>query len=385
MTSGIRLFFALLALPVLAIAAAPAVAVPAEFRAIYLSFWSAGGTLRVNQLLALHRTANLNAVVIDVKDSTGTVGYNSRLPAVQKYHAQLAAIRNLDALLARLHEAGIYVIARIAVFEDSKLALARPDLAVRRRSSDAPWVDRKGLGWVDPGAKAAWEYNAAIAAEVLQRGFDEVNFDYVRFPSDGHLVDIRLPFSGPHPDRRAVLRSFFAYLRQRFPQQRISADLFGLVTVQHDDLGIGQVIEDAAPYFDYLCPMVYPSHFAHGFAGFERPAAHPYEVIHVSMTSARARLRDRPEAAKVRPWLQEFNLGAHYTPAMVQAQIRATKEALGPQYAGYLLWNPLNNYQAAAMLDTTPAPGKAGPPATAQAPAPAQGDAGPAGAARSGP
>ncbi len=349
-----------------------AVPAPAEFRGIYLSFWQAGINSKIDEVLRLQRDFGINAVVIDVKDSTGTVGYVSRVADVQKYHVQRAAIRDLDGVIKRLHDAGIYTIARVAVFEDGGLQKARPELAVRRGSlTGAPWRDRKGLGWVDAGSKAVWDYDEQIADEAFARGFDEVNFDYVRFPSDGNLKEMKFPFSGLNPERHKVLRGFFANLRARFPNKTISADLFGLTTVVTNDLGIGQLIEDAAEYFDYICPMVYPSHFASGFGGFKRPAAHPYEVIHASMQGAAARLKPpaggKPFRAKVRPWLQVFDLGAKYTPDMVAAQIRGAKDGLGSQYAGYLLWNPSSRY---AVLPTSLKPVPV--PTRTQAAAPAR-------------
>ncbi|MBC7294578.1 MAG: hypothetical protein H5T84_10880, partial [Thermoleophilia bacterium] len=146
-------------------------------------------------------------------------------------------------------------------------------------------------------------------------------------------------------------RQFFAYLRQQLEGATISADLFGLSTVNRDDLGVGQIIEDALLYFDYVCPMVYPSHYAPGFIGKQNPAEHPYEVVLHSMRSARQRLEalGKQARARLRPWLQDFDLGALYTPERVLDQIRATMEALGPGYTGFLLWNPRNRYTEEAL------------------------------------
>jgi len=189
----------------------------------------------------------------------------------------------------------------------------------------------------------------AVARDALSRGFNEVNFDYIRFPSDGDLKDMVFPRWRGQGPRREVLARFFAYLRDRMGDAVISADLFGLSTVTRDDLGIGQVIEDAFPHFDYVCPMVYPSHFAHGFNGRANPAEHPYEVIFRSMAAAGRRLEAADESGetgtKLRPWLQDFDLGARYTPAMVEAQVQATRDALGERYAGYVLWDPKNRYR----------------------------------------
>jgi len=164
-------------------------------------------------------------------------------------------------------------------------------------------------------------------------GFDEVNFDYIRFPSDGDLFDASYPFWDETTPLEVIISSFFAFLRGELGEQIISADLFGLAAANTwDDMGIGQVLEHAFPYFDYVSPMVYPSHFAPGFKGLERPDEHPYEIVHFSMRRARERLEAytalHPETtAQLRPWLQYFDLNdsrVEYTPAVVREQILAT-------------------------------------------------------------
>lgn len=388
---------------------------------MYLTSWSAGISRRIDYVERLARDTGVNTVVIDIKDYSGYLAYRAGFPEAGKYGAVRVKIRDIDSVIRRLHAAGVYTIARITVFQDPVLAAARPDLAVHRKSllsrGEKPsvqtlWRDRKGLAWIDPSSRAAWEYIAAVGRDALGHGFDELNFDYVRFPSDGDMRDMYFPHSGERVSKPAVLRAFFGYLRQSFPDTRISADLFGLATVNSDDLGIGQVIEDAYLNFDYVCPMVYPSHYASGFHGFKKPAEHPYEVVRYSMDKAIARLRAlnapsqhdarvRPAAAagaagdgqlpppstdfrlpapgtkrvrlaKLRPWLQDFNLGAKYDAARVRAQILATEEALGGDYAGYLMWSPSNVYTASALTERVAAAPQATPalPVSAAAPEP---------------
>ncbi len=258
----------------------------------------------------------------------------------------------------------MYVVARLAVFKDTRLAEARTDLAIHSRraqpavgppflSVDTLWRDKAQRAWMDPAAEDVWAYNAAITADVFRAGVDEVNLDYIRFPTDGDLHDMHFAVRRAAMSRREVLRAFFAYFRRQFPGQCLSADLFGLVTVARDDLGIGQVLEDAAPYFDFLCPMVYPSHYARGFRGFRKPAEHPYEVVHHALAAARERLEafgaDSSNSARLRPWLQDFHLGALYDAEMVRDQIEATREALCEEYGGFLLWNARNVYTAEAL------------------------------------
>jgi hypothetical protein len=355
----------------------PLVNPPHTIKAVYFTGWSAGLKARVQYLLDLHKTTSINAVVIDIKDYSGNVSYRVAAPQARQYGAVVPMIRDIDALVSRLHDQGMYVIARITVFQDPVLANARPDLAVHRVSKLPPdrrgpltkaslWLDRKGLAWIDPASRAAWEYVASIAKDALTHGFDELNFDYIRFPSDGNLKDMYFPHWDGKTPKHEVIRQFFKYLRGELPGATISADLFGLATVNQDDLGIGQVIEDAYKAFDYVCPMVYPSHFAHKFLGYPNPAAYPYEVVNYSIKEARTRLEnlDQPKTgkggspevpvkvAKLRPWLQDFNLGAKYNAPMVKAQIQAVEDALGDRFAGYMIWAPSNVYTRPALIDT---------------------------------
>jgi hypothetical protein len=365
---------------------------PKVIKAVYFTSWSAGLRSRIDYLVDLHKTTAANAAVFDIKDYSGYLSYRVAVPEAAQCHAIRSTLRDIDALIDRLHSEGIYTIARITVFQDPILAEARPDLAVHRRSklpagANPPltpatlWRDRKGLAWIDPASRPAWDYIAAIARDALSHGFDELNFDYVRFPSDGDMKDMYFPSWDGKTPKHKVIAKFFAFLRDALPGVPLSADLFGLSTVNPDDLGIGQVIEDSFSQFDYVCPMVYPSHFAKKFLGYANPAEHPYEVVNYSMRRAVERLElflkppapaaapsaSGPSAAaepapaqpdpkpqpdsrvKLRPWLQDFNLGAKYDAGMVEAQIKAVQDALGDRYAGYMLWSPSNVYNRAAL------------------------------------
>lgn len=336
---------------------------PEEAKGIYLTGWSAGTPSRVEAAIALAKRTEINAVVVDIKDYSGYISYHVDIPEVKAVRADREIrILHPNAMIKRFHDEGIYVIARLTVFQDPILAAAHPEWAVQSKANGGLWKDRKGIAWMDTAAKPVWDYNIAIAKDALDRGFDEVNFDYIRFPSDGVMADASYPFWGESRPRREVLRDFFAYLRSELPEAKISADLFGLVTVNPDDLGIGQVIEDAYPYFDYICPMVYPSHYADGFIGYENPAAHPYGVIKYSLDKAFDRrvamasssVPAAASLAKLRPWIQDFNLGATYTSEMVRAQIQATYDSLlkpggEDSYGGWLLWDPSNTYTESAL------------------------------------
>ncbi len=336
---------------------------PDVVRAVYFTGWSAGTESRINYLINLKKTSMVNSVVIDVKDFSGNVGYDIKVPEVIRYKAKEIKIRDIDGLIKKLHEHGLYVIARITVFEDSALARARPDLAVKRKVKNATgkisystWKDRKGLAWSDPTSKEVWDYNIAIARDALARGFDELNFDYIRFPSDGNMSAIHFSGLPKGKPKKEALAEFFRYLRQSLPGARISADIFGLVAIQKKDIGVGQILEDIYDNFDYVCPMVYPSHYYSGTLGFKNPARHPYEIVKYSIDEAFKRLVEVEKSnfvakndSKIRPWLQDFDLGADYDAQMVKAQIRAVRDSLGDRYNGFMMWNPSNRYTKEAL------------------------------------
>ncbi|MBI2024560.1 MAG: hypothetical protein HYT03_00495 [Candidatus Harrisonbacteria bacterium] len=340
---------------------------PEIVKAVYATSWSASNEKKLNYLINLIKQTELNAIVIDIKDYSGYIVYNTDLELPKKYDAVELRIPNLNKLIKRLHDEDIYIIGRISAFQDQRYAIARPDLALHSSSTGAVWKDFKGLTWMDQSSREVWDYNLDIAEEIVNRGFDEINFDYIRFASDGNVKDISYPFWDEKTLKIHVMRDFFKYMRWRLPDEKISADLFGLVTVNTDGLGIGQHLEFALPYFDVIAPMVYPSHYAKTFIGFQNPAEHPYEVVKYSMDTAlyRAKIYEAnlleeygtstplPPIAKFRPWLQDFDLGANYDAEKVKAQINAWDEAAtnAPQYYdGWMIWNPSNVYTKEALI-----------------------------------
>jgi len=348
---------------------------PTIVKAIYVSGWSAGSGSYYDYLNSLFDSTEINAVVIDIKDSSGYVFYNANVSEVQKYKLYNYSIKDIDSIIKFFHDRGIYVIARISVFEDPMFAKNRKDLAVYDTEktidilSPVLWQDNKGLSWMDPSSKEVWDYNISLAKDAILHGFDEINFDYIRFPSDGNFSTLGFPIWDKKISRVDTIKTFFAYLRNQMPNDILSVDLFGLTTVSGDDLGIGQFLEDALEYFDYVCPMVYPSHYATGFRSFVNPAEHPYEVAQYSIESAYYRRKiylyqkilksenlldpnfgiDDTLVGKIRPWLQDFNLGAVYTADMVKAEISAAEEFSKDDYNGFMLWNSRNYYTQEAI------------------------------------
>ncbi|HEY4525892.1 MAG TPA: putative glycoside hydrolase [Candidatus Paceibacterota bacterium] len=333
-------------------------------KGLYLTGLTAGSS-RLKQIISFARARGLNGVVIDVKDYSGYLTYKTDLPEVAATGAEKELrVADINSVIKQLHDNNLYAIARITVFQDPILAKAHPEWALRDKANGGLWRDRKGLSWLDPAAEGVRAYHVALAKDALNHGFDEVNFDYIRFPSDGVLTNIKYPFWDEKTPRREVMRGFFKYLRENMPGAKISADLFGLTTYASDDLGIGQTIEDAYPYFDFICPMVYPSHYSPGILGFKNPAEHPYEVIKYSLEAAFTRFKNQtafsssastttpaslPQMGKLRPWLQVFDLGAVYDREMINKQIAATEEVLNSAesgaYGGWLLWDPKNIYK----------------------------------------
>jgi len=324
---------------------------PAEIKAIYVNSESAANQKKMDNLIALVKKSGLNAMVIDIKDSSGYLSYDIAAANGIKYGIKERHIAQINSFIKNLHDEKIYAIARIAVFQDPVLAAERPDLAIKDKSGGKLWRDNKNFAWIDPSSREAWDYIMKIAQDASGRGFDEINFDYIRFPSDGPLNEMSFPFYDDKTlTKEQAIEKFFSYLRTNLKDVKISADFFGLTAVAKDDLGIGQKIEDAYRTFDYVSPMVYPSHYASGFLGYKNPAEYPYEVVNYSIKGAIKKLEDYNKAkengtsgsaAKVRPWIQAFNLGAIYDISKIKAQIKASDESGG---TGWMLWNPASNY-----------------------------------------
>jgi hypothetical protein len=355
---------------------------PSVIKAVYLTGWSAGSAAKLQSIINLVKTTELNAVVIDIKDYSGYVSYAMDVPGVKASGAEdQIRISCMNSIIQALHVNGIYVIGRITDFQDPILAKAHPEWAMHNKTTGAVWTDQNGLAWMDPAEQPVWDYLASIAKDAFGRGFDEINFDYVRFATDGSISNISYPAWDGETPRATIIANYFKFLRASFPNNRISADLFGLSTVNSDDMGIGQIIQAAYKYFDYVCPMVYPSHYATGFIGYKYPAAYPYQVIAYSLqhaltklvamgnppviltpTSSWAAIYDLGAipATKLRPWLQDFSLGAPgapgtlYTAASVQQEKQAVYDTADATtssgyYGGWMLWNAANNYTAAAL------------------------------------
>lgn len=319
---------------------------PQEVRGIYITAYTAG-TKRFDELIEFIKDNDLNAAVVDVKGPTGEPAFILRHETLKKYNLN-KSLYSPEQLVAKLHGNNIYAIARIAVFQDPYLVGREPQFALQWESGGA-WRDYKGVRWLDPTAFGIWQYNVTLAREAYERGFDEIQFDYIRFPSDGNLEAIKYARWNGKTKKEEEMEKFFAYIGGIMRREKIpsSADLFGLVCcMEKYDLGIGQVLERALPYFDYISPMMYPSHYSPGFIGKKNPASYPYEVVKYSMEKANEKISrltasSTAKLARLRPWIQDFDIGAEYDAEKVWAQINASREE-GAE--GFLIWNARNVY-----------------------------------------
>lgn len=320
---------------------------PTNVRALYMSAWVASTPSIRQKIIDLADSSEINAVVIDIKDATGRVSFLVDDPTVSDTGSPKDLIKNISELIQTLHDKNIYVIGRISVFQDPYLTQKKPEWALKTKSTGAIWKDRKGLSFLDPTKEDVWDYVTALAQESYAKGFDEINFDYIRFPSDGNIKDIAYPTS--IASKADAIRLFWEHIHQVMTLEShipTSADVFGLTTEATDDMGIGQVLENALPNFDFVAPMIYPSHYPEGYQGFANPATKPYEVVTIAMKKGVARAAALGmDASKFRPWIQDFNMGATYTAGMIKDQIRALHEQ---GIDSYMVWDPANTYTTEA-------------------------------------
>jgi hypothetical protein len=375
---------------------------PEAVKAIYMSqCYGSSKTLR-KKLIDLADETEVNSIVIDLKDYSGTVSYKSN---VALKGGGGCTISDFKELITEMHAHTIYVIGRLTVFQDPLYTKQFPEEAVHRVSDKTlPWKDGKGLAFVDVGSKKFHEYIVRLAREAHSMGVDEINYDYIRYPSDGNMKDTYYTHSvgsNTSPDKAIWLEKFFAYLdvetrgsvESNSPHKLVtSADLFGMVTTNYDDLNIGQVMERAAPYFDYIAPMTYPSHYPKGFNGYKDPNKNVYGVMKYCMDKAIPRMsatttkisllnaatttlttskivvekigtttatttkvthttiyaKESYPATKIRPWVQDFNYGGIYGPKEIKDQFQAIYDSGA---TSWMIWAPSNRYTRAGLLD----------------------------------
>jgi len=352
---------------------------PMAVKAIYMSQCAATSDSFRKSLFEITDETEVNSIVVDIKDYTGSVVFPSDNTEKGGGGCQASDFRELVKMM---HDKGIYVIGRVTVFQDPLYTKVNPHWAVKKASATSTaWTDYKGLSFVDVGAEPFWDYIATISEEAVSYGVDEINLDYIRYPSDGNMRDIYFEHSS-YDDRTGELEKFFRYISDRLRdvpeggyRPLLSADLFGMTATNYDDLTIGQVMERALPYFDHIAPMVYPSHYPPGFNGWANPNDNVYGVIKFSMDRAIPRVvgtttpifsyeyqrvgtstpavYKKPSYDKnvLRPWIQDFDYGGDYGPEEVRSQIQAAYDA---GLNSWMLWDPANRYKREALEPEAP-------------------------------
>jgi hypothetical protein len=322
-------------------------------KALYLTVYGVGSQTLREGALTLIRSGSANALVIDLKGDRGIVPYPSaEAQVVNPAARKVTTIPNLPAFVAAMHAQGVYLIARIVTFKDDPLAASRPDLAVKRADGRL-YRDRERLAWTDPFQADVSDYNIALAVEAAQAGFDEIQFDYLRFPDfSGRL---RLSKPSNVNTRTAAIAGFLAEARRRLAPYNVylAADIFGYVCWNEGDTGIGQELDAIAPNVDYISPMLYPSGFQFGIPGIRNPVANSYAIVRQSLAKAQARLNI--PAKRFRPWLQAFRDYAFdrrlFDADEVADQIRAAAD-FGSD--GWMLWNASNTYSGTGLAARAP-------------------------------
>jgi len=303
----------------------------------------------IDRLIEIIDTTDANAIVIDIKEEL--VFYDTQVEFFREA-GTVAPVLDLPALLEKLHDHGIYTIARLVVFKDSLVAEEHPDLAVINNQTGDLWRDMNGVAWVNPMVHDLWEVNTDLALEAATLGFDEIQYDYIRFPTDGDLSTTDFGLPNTQESRERAITKFLEMSRKKLlpTGAKVSADVFGYTLLVDDDLGIGQNFIKMADYVDYLSPMVYPSHFPNGSIAVDgHPNDFPYETIDVSMRAGKRKLGG--SALQIRPWLQDFSFFdlMPYGDAEVRAQIEAA-EKVGT--SGWMLWDPNNQFHPKAFPET---------------------------------
>ena len=331
--------------------------IPVKAKGIYLTGYTAGGN-RFYELLDLVNRTELNAMVIDVKNDDGLVTYKTRNEMALSVGAnRIVQIKDIEKRMSDLKKNGVYAIARIVAFKDTRAAGSRPDLAIKTKSGTV-WRDNKGNAWLNPYNRESWEYILDIAEEAVEYGFDEIQFDYVRFPTDGNRKLIDYGEAKEKESMAEAIAAFLKYATEALNDKGVfvSADIFGQVTTNTDDMGLGQQLEDLTVSTNILSPMVYPSHYYPGVYGVSYPDFEPYKIVYTSISTAVKRmeaLEYKGRKAVLRPWLQDFTASylkegyQVYGRKQVREQIQATYDSGVEEW---LLWNAGNYYTEGALL-----------------------------------
>ncbi len=314
-----------------------------KVKALYLTFWGASNNSRtLKNILKLIDNTQANAVVMDVKNEFGSTSFLTGFKQANSYGAQKHRTnRNIQKFIAEMKKHNIYTIARIVTFKDELQASHNPDYALKRDSNGSIWKNHDKMAWVDPFDVRAHNYTISIAEEAAKVGFDEINFDYIRFPAKKGL---HFSKENTQKNRVKAIESFLDSAKERLQPYGvfISVNTYGnILWSKKDDNNIGQMLLSLVEHSDYIAPMLYPSGFASGSFHFKNPADHPYSVIYRSLKN----IKNRVDITRVRPWLQYFKDYTQkrrpYQKFEIQEQIRATEQL---NTNGWMMWSPSSKY-----------------------------------------
>ena len=316
-------------------------ALPVELRGVHVTGPLASLPGKLDEYIALEQDG-LTALELDIKDENGDVGFAPRSVPLAGSTGAARGFYDPRAVARRVHAKGLYLVGRIVTFEDPVLSRARPELAVQR-GDGTPWRDAAGLGWTNPYDRRVWDYNVGLAVAAAKAGFDEIMFDYVRFPSDGD-VESAVYRNPRHLGKREAVPAFLRYAARKLHRYdvRVGAAMFGLSAAR--DLGIGQLPGRIAPYVDTVYAMTYPSLFGDGELGIRDPSAAPGETVTRALRQFRKRLRGTD--AVLVPWVQDFSFSTPYDLEKVTAQVDAARRS-GAK--GFMLWNAQGLYTSEAL------------------------------------
>lgn len=330
---------------------------PVKVKGIYVTGPKAGSK-GMEQLIKLVEDTDLNAMVIDIKNDSGEITYNMELDMVKELKAIKPYIKDIKSLVKELKEKNIYLIARIVAFKDPILAEKKPEYSIYNKDGSI-FKDKEGLAWVNPYHSKVWEYLVDVAKEAVALGFDEIQFDYIRFSTDSGMKEVDFGKYGKGKTKQDAINGFTSYAMEQLMPLGVfvSADVYGaIITSEVDAEIVGQDYTQMARNIDYICPMIYPSHYADGAYGVKYPDTEPYKIIKAALDDS-VELLDKDKETKhqaiVRPWLQDFTATwlSNYIPyeeEEVRSQIQALYDA---GYEEWILWNGSNHYTKEALIE----------------------------------
>lgn len=324
-----------------------------DARAVYVSL-NVLSSSRFDDILEMVDGTHLNALVIDYKDDVGWLLTKSATAArLNPVANDKAKYNDISDLIKKLKAKHIYLIARIVTFKDPIFARTHPEKAILDKRNGKIFKSGDGLMWASPHDSDFRAYNLGLAKEAAAAGFNEIQFDYIRFPDVSHDLDRNLNYRNTDGTSKAeTIQSFLLQAHRELSPLKVylAADVFGLVTTTRDDMRIGQYWEAVSNAVDFICPMMYPSHYANHSYGLNVPDRYPYELIQRGLRYAINRNENLESPAKIRPWLQGFTatwVKGHiaYNPAQIKAQIKAAADS---GIHEYLIWHPSGKYNSAA-------------------------------------